>query len=119
MTLYISGSVMSVAKIDPTYARLAGQAGTDIEKTVTILPEKAYAFKIVKATAKNGHDIDVEIKPGRVHDASAYFLTIKNKKRDPGRYADSVILKTDSTIKPVITIPVYGHIIEKPQKASD
>jgi hypothetical protein len=43
--------------------------------------------------------------------ADGYILTIENKKTVAGRYADTVILTTDSRIKPTITIPVYGQII--------
>lgn len=46
-----------------------------------------------------------------------YVLTAENLKKDKGRYYDMITLKTDSKIKPLIKINVYGTIVEpKPRK---
>lgn len=97
--------------MDPAYARLVGQAGTDIKKAITITREKAYPFKILGAKARNGNDIAFDVQEFSEADGDGYILTIANKKTAAGRYADTVILTTDSSIKPTITIPVYGQII--------
>ena len=111
ITLTISGSVLNFATMEPRYARLVGKAGTDIKKTITITREKAYPFQIVGIKARNGKDIAFDVKPFSKADIEGYVLTIENKKAVAGRYADSVILTTDSKIKPTITVPVYGQII--------
>lgn len=103
--------MLNFAKMEPKYARLVGKAGTDIKKTITITREKAYPFEVVGVKARNGKDIVVDVKPFSKAGNEGYVLTIENKKTDAGRYADSVILTTDSTIKPTITVPVYGQII--------
>ncbi len=97
--------------MEPAYARLVGQAGTDIKKAITITREKAYPFKILEAKARNGNDIAFDVQEFSKADGDGYILTIENKKTVAGRYADTVILTTDSNIKPTITIPVYGQII--------
>jgi hypothetical protein len=104
--------------MDPAYARLVGQAGTDIKKAITITREKAYPFKILGIKAKNGNDIAFNVKEFSKAEGDGYILTIENKKTAAGRYADTVILTTDSDIKPTIAIPVYGQIIAvTPQSA--
>jgi hypothetical protein len=97
--------------MDPAYARLVGPEGTDIKKAVTITREKGYPFKIVRAKAKKGNDIAIDVQEFSKADEDGYILTIENKKTVAGRYADSVILTTDSMVKPTITVPVYGQII--------
>lgn len=97
--------------MDPAYARLVGPAGTDIKRAITITREKAYPFKIVEAKARSGNDIVFEVKEFSQADGDGYILTIENRKTAAGRYADTVILTTDSKIKPTITVPVYGQII--------
>ncbi len=109
--LNITGRVIHFAKMEPAYARLVGQVGTDISRAITITREKAYPFKILQAKAKKGDDITFDVQEFSEAEADGYILTIKNKKPAAGRYADTVILTTDSSIKPTIAIPVYGQII--------
>ncbi len=97
--------------MEPAYARLVGPAGTNIKKVITITREKAYPFQIITAKARNGKDIEVDVQEFSKTDGDGYILTIENKKMVAGRYADKVILTTDSKIKPTITVPVYGQII--------
>ena len=111
ITLSISGTVLNFAKMQPKYARLVGSAGTDIKRAITITREKAYPFKILEAKARNGKDITFDVQEFSETNQDGYILTIENKKAAAGRYADTVILITDSKIKPTITIPVYGQII--------
>lgn len=109
--LSISGTVLNFARMEPKYARLVGTAGTDIKKSITITREKAYPFKILRVLARNGKDIDFNVQEFSQADADGYILTIQNKKTIAGRYADTVILTTDSHIKPTIRVPVYGQIL--------
>ena len=111
VTLQITGKVLNFARVEPAYARLVGRVGTDIEKTITITREKAFPFKIIQAKPRNGSYITVNIHEFNHSDKSGYSLTIENKKKESGRYADAVILTTDSKIKPLIIVPVYGQII--------
>jgi hypothetical protein len=108
--LSITGKVMQFARLEPAYARLVGEVGTTIKKTITITREKEYPFKILKVNARNGKDIVFDLKEFKKDDGDGYLLTIENKKTATGRYADSLTLITDSSIKPTITVPVYGQI---------
>lgn len=91
--------------------------GEDIKKAITITLNKSYPFKIVEAKARDGKEIAIDLKSFTQADAEGYILTIENRKSVAGRYADSVILTTDSTVKPTITVPVYGQIIAVAPKA--
>jgi hypothetical protein len=115
-TLNISGEVLLFAKLEPTYARLVGPSGTDVKRTVTITREKAYPFTVLDAKANKGKDIRIALDEFSNDKGDGYILTIENTKTTPGRYADKIILSTDSKVKPTITIPVYGQIIAPPPK---
>jgi len=110
-TFTISGKVLNFVTMEPRYARLVGDAGTDIKKAITITQEKAYPFKILKATARNGKDIAFDVQAFSREGTDGYIVTIANTRTTAGRYADTVILTTDSSIKPTITVPVYGQIL--------
>lgn len=111
LILNISGSVREFAKMEPKYARLVGKAGANIRKVVTITREKAYPFTILEAKARSGKDIAVDIEEFSRADADGYRVTIANTRTTAGRYADMVILTTDSPIKRIISVPVYGQIL--------
>jgi hypothetical protein len=115
-TLSISGEVLRFAKLEPAYARLVGPSGTNVKRTVTITREKEYPFKVIDAKAKKGRDIRIALDEFNNDKGSGYILTIENTKSTPGRYADRVILNTDSKVKQTITVPVYGQIIAPPPK---
>lgn len=102
--------MLNFARLNPTYARLVGPAGTPVKKEITITREKAYPFRIVGVKARSGKDIAVGIKELKGDQGDGYLLTIENKKATAGRYADTVILTTDSKVKPTLTVPVYGQV---------
>ncbi len=110
ITLSIAGPVLHFARLDPPYARLTGPAGSDIKEAITIWRQAAYPFKILEAKARNGSDIAVDVQEFEQANDSGYIVTVANKKSTAGRYADMLILTTDSTVKPTITVPVYGQI---------
>lgn len=106
----ITGNVTQFASLEPAFARLVGEVGTDIKKTINITREKAYPFKILDVKARKGVDIAFDLKELSKDDGDGYVLTVENRKTAVGRYADSLILTTDSSVKPTITVPVYGQI---------
>ena len=106
----ITGSVAHFVRLEPAFARMVGEAGTEIKKTITITREKDYPFKIVNVRARKGSNIAFALEEFSKKDGDGYILTIENRKTASGRYADSLILTTDSSIKPTITVPVYGQI---------
>jgi len=108
--LTIMGAVEKLVTIRPKRVRLRGPAGEPINASVDIIPEKKYAFKIVEAKPRNGKYIAVSIKEEKRPEGIGYVLTIKNLKKDRGRYVDTILLKTTSTIRSTIQIRVFGQI---------
>ena len=111
LVLSISGSVLDFARIEPKYARLVGKAGTEFRKEITITREKAYPFNILQANARNGKNIAFSIEEFSADGVDGYLLTIENKRKEAGRYADTLTLITDSPVKSTLKIPVYGQVI--------
>lgn len=114
--LVISGKVKLFAKVSPRYARLSGEIGTAIQTTVKIKKEKAYPFTITEIKAKSGQNIKYSFTPYEKPGESGYHLIIENLKKEKGRYADTLMLHTDSKVKPVLKVAVYGFITEPATK---
>lgn len=113
--LVVSGRVEEFADITPRFLRMVGMAGQQISGSTTITPNKKYDFKILKAFANKGADIKVNIAP-RAGGKPGYILTVENLKKTIGGYYDTVVLQTDSKLKPVIEIKVYGTITKPDNK---
>lgn len=89
--------------------RLTGNIGKPIKKTVTIIPEKKYPFKITEIKALKGEDIKFEMQETET-DQPQYVLTVENIKTQQGRYFDTLTLKTTSDVQPEILIRIFGDI---------
>jgi hypothetical protein len=81
---------------------------------VTLVPEKKYPFKILKVRAKEGNNIKFELNEVALSDNGAYELKVENLKKGTGRYFDTIILETDSKLRPEISVRVYGNL--RPRK---
>ncbi len=112
--LVISGQVERFVTIRPKHANMRGLVGDPIKGTVTIIPEKKYPFKVLKLRAKDGKYIKYQLEEVKESDTMAYRLNIENLKKDAGRYYDSIILETDSKIRPQLNVRVYGYL--RPRK---
>ena len=112
--LVISGEVEKFVTIRPQHANMRGFVGDPIKGTVTIIPEKKYPFKILNLRAQDGKYIKYQLEEIKVSDSTAYTLNIENLKKDAGRYYDSIILETDSKIRPQLNVRVYGYL--RPRK---
>lgn len=108
----MTGPVEKFADIHPTRVHLSGKAGSPLRGQVVIVPRADMPFKILEVTARSGdnirHRLDTFEKDGR----TGYRLLVENIKPDKGRYVDSLTLKTDSTLRPKLTIPVIGNIAD-------
>jgi len=111
--LAISGQVENFATIRPQHVSLRGQAGDSITDTVTIIPEKKYPFKILEAKAQSGKNISVQLNENKNSNGATYQLKIENTSQISGRYYDTIILRTDSEIKPELNVKVYGYLRER------
>ena len=108
--LVISGAVEKFATIRPQHISLRGYAGDNIKGTVTIIPEKKYPFKILDARAQNGKHINIQLDEVKKSSGQAYELKVENLKLESGRYYDTIILKTDSQVRPELNVRVYGYL---------
>ncbi len=117
LRLGVSGEVERFAIIKPRHVRLFGDVGQQIRQTVTIVPEKKYPFKILEARARNGKFITYELKSEEGPDGTRYRLTIESRREQPGRFMDSILLKTDSDIRPELRVNVFG-LIRSARKAA-
>jgi len=116
LMLEITGNIEKVANITPGKLILRGNAGEPISGSATIAPDPKYPFKVLETKAKTGTDILVKIEEKQENNTTIYILTVENLKKDPGRYYDVILLKTDSLIKPEIQLSVYGQILESQKK---
>ena len=108
--LVISGPVEKFATIRPQHISLRGYAGDPIKSKVTIIPEKKYAFRILNARAINGDNINIKLDEVKKSGGQAYELNVENLKNETGRYYDTIILTTDSQIRPELSVRVYGYL---------
>lgn len=116
MTVEISGNVQKFADINPAKLVLRGNAGDPITGTVTISPDPKYPFKVLETKPRNGTDIKATTETKEENNTPKYIVTVENLKKDPGRYYDVIMLKTDSPVKPEIMLSVYGQILENVKK---
>jgi hypothetical protein len=116
IVLSMKGSVKTFATVRPEQVRLFGQAGSELQQTVTIEPQAEYPFKIVGARAQIGRDIRYEIDESKSAQGLTYKLTVVNTRTSAGRYFDTIQLETDNPLKRRIDIRVFGRIeASKPQ----
>ena len=114
LKIHIFGNVEKFVTIIPRAVSLRGFVGDAIKKTVTIIPEKKYDFKITKIRARNGQYINFQLEEIEGAARTEYALTIENSRTDQGRYSDLIIMETDSKIQPEVNVRVYGNLRQRP-----
>ena len=80
---------------------------------------KKYPFQITGTKAEQGKHIQFELKQVTRENRPAYVLTVENMKKTEGRYSDRIWLYTDSTIRPELSIWVYGQIKDKKKEGKN
>jgi hypothetical protein len=108
--LVISGPVEKFVTIRPKHVSLRGIAGDSIKGQVTIIPEKKYPFKILDVRAKDGKNINFQLDEVNKSNGQTYELKVENLREKTGRYYDTIILKTDSKVRPELNVRVYGYL---------
>jgi hypothetical protein len=108
--LTVTGVVDKFASITPSPVILRGVAGENLSQTVRIIPEAKYPFKLVEARPRDGRNLTVTLSPAAEGGAGGYALLVQNTKGEAGSYTDSVVLKTDSPLKPEIDIRVVAYL---------
>jgi len=112
--LMVKGPVDKFATINPRLLNLRGNAGEALEGTVIIVPDEKYPFKVVSAAATEGKNIKVALNETKEGGKAAYALVVKNLKADAGSYTDTVVLKTDSKLRPELGVRVYTYLRSQP-----
>ena len=100
--------------IKPAIVSLRGYTGATIKRTIAIRPRPKYPFKITDIKPKDGRFIKIDVKDDPTPGKKGYLLTVENTKRDRGSYQDTIIVKTDSNLKPELSLPVYGFVRNRP-----
>ncbi len=116
VSVEITGNVEKFVDITPNRLILRGLAGEPIIGSVTVSPDPKYPFKILETRPKNGIDIQARTEEKQENNRTSFIVTVENLKKDPGRYYDVIMLKTDSPVKPEIQVGVYGQILENNKK---
>ncbi len=114
--IQILGNVEKFVTIIPRAISLRGYVGDNIKKSVTIIPEKKYDFKITNVRARNGKHINFQLEEIKGTGRKEYSLTVENLLAKEGRYSDLIIMETDSNIRPKVSVKVYGNLSRRPAK---
>lgn len=115
--LKVTGQVKKFANISPPRVVLNGDIGVDLKATVKISPVTEGLFEITEAKADTGKDIRFTLTHPKKNDGNIYTLLIENRRETPGRYHDTIRLRTTNKVQEEILIPVWGNI-RPPQIAS-
>ena len=110
LMLTVAGAVELFADIHPERIILRGNSGQPMRQELVVKPRANYPFKITEVNAKNGVNIQYELKEQETPEGKSYIVTVENTKTSPGKYYDTLLLSTDSQLKPKIPIHVYGTI---------
>jgi len=101
-----------IASVRPRHVALNGTASDSIKRTVTIIPRDRHAFSITEVKAHSGKYIKWDIKETEASGKKTYTLTVENRKKEKGRYYDTLFLKTDNPLLPEIRVSVSGRITD-------
>ncbi len=76
------------------------------------MPEADYPFKITSHRAEKGEFFEYKLLEKQMGQILGYELVADNLKTDKGWYSDTIILTTDSAVRPELRIRVNGNIKE-------
>lgn len=110
ISVSIAGPVEKFMSLSHDEVFLIGRAGDNISREVIIIPEKKYPFKITGVKTKNTGNITYDLAEYSQEGKMGYVLSILNSKKSKGVYSESILLQTDSSVRPEIEIRIYGHI---------
>jgi len=116
LLLTVAGAVEPFADIDPERIILRGNSGQVIRQELVVTPRANYPFKVTEVSAKNGVNIQYELKEQDTPEGKSYVVTVENTKTSPGKYYDTLFLSTDSQLKTKIPVHIYGTIAAGPKK---
>jgi hypothetical protein len=112
LQLKVKGKVTRFATIRPPRIRMTGAADQEIVSKVVIVPEERYPFKILGAAPAKQGNIRVDYVEEKTDEGVRYVLSVFNLRKEKDRYFDTVVVKTDSAVRPELKISVYGNILD-------
>ena len=92
-----------------------GYVGQPLKTIVKIIPEKKYPFTIIDTQTSDQKNIRYTLEETLDPPGTGYILSVENARKNRGNYHALISLKTDSKIKPLIQISIYGNILEPKQ----
>jgi hypothetical protein len=110
LMLSVAGRVEQFADIHPERIILRGTGDLTIRQELVVTPRASYPFKVTAVRAKNGTNIRFEMHEKDTPEGKSYIISVENTKTTPGKYYDNLLLSTDSKLKPILPIHVYGTI---------
>lgn len=111
LSLVVTGKVVKFVEVRPAQVRLEGQAGAPLSIDVEILPNKDYPFTILEVRAQRNDVVRSQlVEQCTAGNDSRCVIRVENLKTTSGRYADTLIVRTDNVAKPNFNIPVVGII---------
>ena len=112
VALTLVGQVDIFARIEPQRLSLRGKPGEAISGKVTIARLPRYPFRIVETRARTGSDIAFQL----AETAGGYELDVQVTRNQPGRVFDTIVLRTDSPVKPELQVGIYLQILDPQAK---
>ncbi len=103
--LAINGNVQRFAGIEPKRVTFNNTSKT---MRVTITPVPDFPFQIVESFADK--DLEPKITFTLRKEKEGYELTVFNQAKGPVTYSGKIHLRTDSKVKPELTIPVTAML---------
>ncbi len=110
LAVSVSGQVEKFAEIRPESVRLIGSAGDPLSMEVEIIPRKEYPFVIKEIQAKDGRFIRWSFEKRCDQKSDRYVIKVEAARPGRGGFADILFVKTDSPVRPTISIYVTGSI---------
>ncbi len=112
ISLTIKARIIKPYSLSPESVKLKGRLGKTIKRTLNISPTGDNPFTIQEITARRGLNIRFDLEETQKKDLVQYRLTVENTATTPGIYFDTLYIRTDSSLKPIIPITVIGKIKE-------
>lgn len=105
------------ARILPSRVRMRGTVNEASEKEVSITPSDEFEFKILNTSFLQETDLTCKVETKKENDGLRYVLTLTSPNTKPGRFHNTLVVKTNHPQMPKIKIPVTGYVAE-PAKVS-
>lgn len=112
IALTVQAKVIKPYTLSKNNIKLQGRLKKTIKKTLSLSPTKENPFTVLEVTAKRGGNIRYDLEEVVKKNQVRYKLTVENIATAPGNYYDTLYLKTDSSLQPVISVVVVGKIAE-------